>query len=267
MSLYEFALICRESVYWSGVWRGGQIISFRREKVQNTQCKVQIYTLAISLKSQCWSVSIFLKRGHCFFFVLALSLNMWNLSSPTRGRTHAPCSGNVGSSPLDLQGSPKRPLFCIFFLAPAVPFEWTVPSLPSPHTENEDAEISLQESDAGSCFQCPIISHQHGGQDKVILFKGRGRWYHSHAILAGSKCGGRGGVGKSFVVGALCPLGGREASSPLPALSLVAFSEEYWSKVLTSAIVTAECSPRVFTEKSFSSPDYFLKSERSFQKL
>ena len=67
VSLYEFALICRESVYWSGVWRGGQIISFRREKVQNTQCKVQIYTLAISLKSQCWSVSIFLKRGHCFF--------------------------------------------------------------------------------------------------------------------------------------------------------------------------------------------------------
>ena len=129
-------------------------------------------------------------------------------AGPTRGRTHAPCSGNVGSSPLDPQGSPKRSLFCIFFLAPAVPFKWTVPGLLSPRTENEDAKISLQQSDAGSCFQCPIISHQHGGQDKVILFKGRGRRYHSHAILAGSKCGGRSGVGKSFVVGALCPLGG-----------------------------------------------------------
>ena len=96
-----------------------------------------------------------------------------------------------------------------------------------PRTENENAEISLQEGDAGSCFQCPIISHQHGGQDKVMLFKGRGRRCQSHAVLAGSKCGGRGGVGKSFVVGVLCPLGGREASSPLPALSSAAFSEEY----------------------------------------
>ena len=118
---------------------------------------------------------------------------MWNLSSPIRGRTHAPCSGNVESSPLDPQGSPKKPLFCIFFLATAGPFKWTVPGLPFPRTENEDAEISLQEGDAGRCFQCPIISHRHGGQDKVILFKGRGRRYHSHAILAGSKCvwGGR----------------------------------------------------------------------------
>ena len=102
-----------------------------------------------------------------------------------------------------------------------------MPGLPFARTENENAEISLQEGDAGSCFQCPIISHQHGGQDKVMLFKGRGRRCQSHTVLTGSKCGRRGGVGKSFVVGVLCPLGGREASSPLPALSSAAFSEEY----------------------------------------
>ena len=30
---------------------------------------------------------------------------MWDLSFPTRDRTHAPCSGSAESSPLDHQGS------------------------------------------------------------------------------------------------------------------------------------------------------------------
>ena len=32
---------------------------------------------------------------------------MWDLSSPTRDQTRAPCSGSMESSPLDRQGSPK----------------------------------------------------------------------------------------------------------------------------------------------------------------
>ena len=30
---------------------------------------------------------------------------MWDLSSPTRDQTYAPCSGSTESQPLDLQGS------------------------------------------------------------------------------------------------------------------------------------------------------------------
>ena len=33
---------------------------------------------------------------------------MWDLSSPTRDQTPAPCSGKVESYPLDHQGSPKH---------------------------------------------------------------------------------------------------------------------------------------------------------------
>ena len=32
---------------------------------------------------------------------------MWGLSSPTRGRTHAPCTGSLESELLDRQGSPS----------------------------------------------------------------------------------------------------------------------------------------------------------------
>ena len=36
---------------------------------------------------------------------------MWDPSTPTRDWTHAPCSANVKSEPLDLQGNPLAPAF------------------------------------------------------------------------------------------------------------------------------------------------------------
>ena len=39
--------------------------------------------------------------------VLGLSFGMWDLSSLTRDRTQAACTGSVDSQPLDHQGSPK----------------------------------------------------------------------------------------------------------------------------------------------------------------
>ena len=44
----------------------------------------------------------------CLFFVFSLAVprGMWDLSSPTRDRTHTPCLGSVESQPLDHQGSP-----------------------------------------------------------------------------------------------------------------------------------------------------------------
>ena len=32
----------------------------------------------------------------CFFFLLPIPCGMWDLSSPTRDQTHAPCSGKGG---------------------------------------------------------------------------------------------------------------------------------------------------------------------------
>ena len=41
------------------------------------------------------------------FFFLAVPRSMWDLSSPTRDRTRAPCSGSAESQPLDCQGIPE----------------------------------------------------------------------------------------------------------------------------------------------------------------
>ena len=43
-----------------------------------------------------------------FFPTLYLAMCMWDLRSPTRDRTWAPCSGSVGSSPLDHRAGPLR---------------------------------------------------------------------------------------------------------------------------------------------------------------
>ena len=49
--------------------------------------------------------SFFLKE--CFIYLfLATPHDMWDLSSPARDQTHAPCNGSMESQPLDLQGSP-----------------------------------------------------------------------------------------------------------------------------------------------------------------
>ena len=37
---------------------------------------------------------------------MATPCSVWDLSSPTRNQTHAPCIGSTESSPLDFQGSP-----------------------------------------------------------------------------------------------------------------------------------------------------------------
>ena len=42
--------------------------------------------------------------GKVLFFFCHLCA-MWDLSSPTRDQTYAPCSGSTESQPLDLQGS------------------------------------------------------------------------------------------------------------------------------------------------------------------
>ena len=41
-----------------------------------------------------------------YFYFLALPPHMWDLSSPTRDRTHTPCIGSVGSQLLDHQRCP-----------------------------------------------------------------------------------------------------------------------------------------------------------------
>ena len=41
-----------------------------------------------------------------FFFSLAMLQDMWNLSSLTRSRTHAPCRRSTEPYPLDHQGGP-----------------------------------------------------------------------------------------------------------------------------------------------------------------
>ena len=46
-----------------------------------------------------------------FFFFLVSPRGMQDLSSLTRDRTSAPCSGSVASSPLEHQGSPLGQMF------------------------------------------------------------------------------------------------------------------------------------------------------------
>ena len=50
-----------------------------------------------------------------FFFPLAMLHDMWDLSSLTRGRTHAPCSRSTEPEPLDHQGSPPFYFLLVVF--------------------------------------------------------------------------------------------------------------------------------------------------------
>ena len=45
--------------------------------------------------------------GHWLSFFFLAMWSMWDLSSPTRDRTQAPCIGGSESQPLDRQGSPS----------------------------------------------------------------------------------------------------------------------------------------------------------------
>ena len=54
---------------------------------------------------------------YCLFF-LATLCGVWDLSSPTRGQTYAPCSGSLESQPLDHQGSPLGGHFRAWIPAP-----------------------------------------------------------------------------------------------------------------------------------------------------
>ena len=47
-----------------------------------------------------------------FYFIWPCQHSMWDLSSPTRDRTRAPCSGSAESWPLDHQGSPHVLFWC-----------------------------------------------------------------------------------------------------------------------------------------------------------
>ena len=44
----------------------------------------------------------------CLVFFLVALHGFWDLSSPKRDRTQAPCSGSTESQPLDLQGIPRK---------------------------------------------------------------------------------------------------------------------------------------------------------------
>ena len=46
-----------------------------------------------------------------FFNVLTVPCDMWDSSSQTRDRTHAPCTGRVESYPLGCKGSPCSNFF------------------------------------------------------------------------------------------------------------------------------------------------------------
>lgn len=64
--------------------------------------------------------SINSNTSHTFIFILFYFLAMLhsrqNLSSPTRDENCAPCSGSVGSKPLDHQGSPSHTFIMSFIL-------------------------------------------------------------------------------------------------------------------------------------------------------
>ena len=47
-----------------------------------------------------------------YIYFLAALQGLRDLSSPTRDRTHAPCSGSAESKPMDGQGIPHNP-FCL----------------------------------------------------------------------------------------------------------------------------------------------------------
>ena len=53
------------------------------------------------------------------FFSFLIFGHMWDLSSPTRDQTHAPCSGTMESKPLDSQGSPN-PLILLTICVPGI---------------------------------------------------------------------------------------------------------------------------------------------------
>ena len=54
----------------------------------------------------CMYLLFFLKDILIYLFILAATHATWDLSSPTRDWTHAPCIGSLESKPLDCQGSP-----------------------------------------------------------------------------------------------------------------------------------------------------------------
>ena len=62
---------------------------------------------AFSVSSFTFTKRLFSSFFYCLlFYFLAMLLSMWDLSSPARDRTQAPCRGSSESYPLDHQRSP-----------------------------------------------------------------------------------------------------------------------------------------------------------------
>ena len=82
-----------------------------------TIIRIQSYS-SITLKEHLGAISLSL---FYFLYFLAFPLGMWDLSSSTRDKTHAPCSRSVASWPLDRQGNPLV-LSLYYYLHPPLIF-------------------------------------------------------------------------------------------------------------------------------------------------
>ena len=81
-------------------------------------CTTSINHGKMSIESDCncgfiyfSCISIIYFEVLVFVFLFFWPCGMWDLSSPTRNGTRAPCSGSTGSQPLDRQGSPLKLCF------------------------------------------------------------------------------------------------------------------------------------------------------------
>ena len=83
---------------WINLISSGYLVALKHHLGERTQ-----YINCESLQGHCQTFSVCICA---YFFFLAMPHGMWDLSSPTRDRTCAPCSGSMKSQPLDGQGSP-----------------------------------------------------------------------------------------------------------------------------------------------------------------
>ena len=91
--IYFLAIPC-------GMWDAGSEFPVQGSNLCPLPCERGVLTTGPPVKS--WSIVVLF----CFLIFLAVPHGMWDLISPARDRTHAPCIGSAESSPVDLQGSP-----------------------------------------------------------------------------------------------------------------------------------------------------------------
>ena len=81
-------------------------VTFKSSKKKKNSPHLSFFPVPIEKNIYNYYYRLLLKPD---LFFLATPHGMWDLSSPTRGQTHAPCTGSMESQPLDHQGSPLKP--------------------------------------------------------------------------------------------------------------------------------------------------------------